>query len=302
LAQSQAHVRAQLQHETTLRESLRKAAEVNEKSLRQRRTALQNELLNMGEQLAIVQRRRDLSVAQVRRQEQLLRNQQSSVRQHENALDALYSFEQSIKGLNVQKDSRLGVLLAVEQELAQAPLLLQQQLANSANKISQLQRTLAELEATAVSSLTAPVDGIVNNVLSRRGAAIDSRTPFASIVPLDTEFEALLFVPSRALGEVEKQQSVFLDYDSYPARTHGYSSARITEISQALLDPREHFFPIEMQEPFYLVKAAPQWESWPEGSEPNLRSGMRFTAHLVVGEQTLIEKLLAPLKTLRARV
>ncbi len=302
LSHSIAQVQAQLRQETAMRESLLKSALLNERSLRQRTSAVHNELLNMGEQLAALTRRRELSMAQVRRQEVLLEKRQTSVQQHEGALDTLYSFEQSIQGLHAQKDSRFGVLLALEQELAQIPFLLQQQLAASDSKIAQLQRSLKELETSELFSLTAPADGVVNNVLSWRGAAVDSRTPFANIVPLDTEFEVLLFVPSRALGKVKEQQLVFLDYDSYPAQTYGYAAAQIVEISQALLDPREHLFPVQMQEPFYLVKAAPQWGSWHKERAQNMRSGMQFTAHLVVGEQTLLEKLLAPLKILRERV
>ncbi len=302
LSHSIAQVQAQLQQETVLRDSLVKSAALNEHSLRKRTAALRNELRSMQEQLDVLMLRRELSLAQVQRQDFLLQKRQTSVVQQEGALDTFYGFEQTIEGLNAQKDSRYGVLLAIEQELVQTPLLLEQQLAANNNKILQLQRSLKELESAELFSLTAPVDGVVNNILSNAGAAIDSHTPFASIVPTNTEFEALLFVPSRALGNVDVQQSVFLDYDSFPARSYGYSNAEIVEISQVLLDPREHLLPIEMHEPFYLVKASPLWEEgqWEEAG--NMRSGMQFTAHLVVGEQTLLERLVAPLKTLRERV
>lgn len=302
LSFSVAQVNAQLQQEQNLQHSLRKSAQITSQNLRARAQVLRHELERMAEQLHSLSLRRDLSRAQVQRQQRLLERRQISALQHEGALDALYSFEQTLEGLSAQKDSRQGALLALEHELAQVPLVLEQRLAASNNSMLQLQVKLKDLEVTGHFSLIAPVSGIVNNILRAHGATIDSRTPFATVLPEDTAFEALLFVPSRALAKVQEQQMVLLDYDSYPARIYGYSAAHITEVSLSVLDPREHLFPIDMQEPFYLVKAAPQLDSTGSESAQRWRAGMQFTAHLIVGEQTLLERLTAPLQTLRERV
>lgn len=302
LSYSIAQIHTQLHQEKILRNSLSQSARLNEANLAKRQQVLQHELGRMEDQWRALSLRRDLSIAQVQRHEVLFEKKQISILQYESVLDAFYGFEQSLEGLGAQKDSRTGALLALQHELAQAPFVLQQRLAASDSKISQLQVTLKELEVAEHFSLTAPVDGIVNNILRVHGAAVDSRTPFATILPEHTQFEALLYVPSRALAKVKKQQSVFLDYDSYPARTYGYFPARVIEVSLSLLDPREHLFPVDMQEPFYLVKASPQIEESAGGDTRELRAGMQFTAHLVVGEQTLLERLTAPLRTLRERV
>lgn len=302
LSYSIAQVQTQLQQEKRLQSSLMRSAQLSEESLSKRKAVLLQELEGMDLQLRSLRLRRDLSVAQVQRQKTLLDNRQVSVLYHETALDAVYGFEQSLGGLLAQKEAREGSLLVLEYELEQAPFSLEQQLLASNSKISQLQVQLKELEVTGHFSLIAPVDGVVNNILGVHGTTIDSRTPFATLLPEHTEFEALLYVPSRALAKVKAQQTVMLDYDSYPARTYGYFSARVVEVSQSLLDPREHLFPVDMQEPFYLVKASPHSESSVREEPRQLRAGMQFTAHLVVGEQTLLERLTAPLHTLRDRV
>lgn len=302
LSYSIAQVQAQLLQEQHLQSSLIRSAQLSEKSLTARKEVLRQELEGMALQLHSLRLRRDLSAAQVARQKILLENKQVSAAYHEAALDALYGFEQSLGGLLAQKEVRAGNLLVLENELAQAPFLLEQQLFASNSKISQLQVQLKEMEVTDHFSLIAPSDGVVDNILGVHGTAIDSRTPFATVLPEHSEFEALLYVPSRALAKVKTQQTVMLDYDSYPARTYGYFSARVVEVSQSLLDPREHLFPVDMQEPFYLVKASPHSEHSEREQRRQLRAGMQFTAHLVVGEQTLLERLTAPLHTLRERV
>ena len=302
LSSSIAKLRTQLQQEKSLRNALTLSARLNEKNLQQRQATLQQELARMDAQLRSLSLRRDLSLAQVQRQQTLVEKRQISVAQHENTLDVLYGFEQALQGLHAQKESRVGAMLALEQELLQLPFMLRQQLAASDSKIAQLHVQLKDLELTEHFGLTAPADGVVNNLLGVHGDAIDSRTPFATIIPEEAEFEALLYVPSRALAKIAEKQSVFLDYDSYPARSYGYFSAQVTEISQSILDPREHLLPIDMQEPFYLVRAAPQWHSSEFGERQQMRSGMQFTAHLRVGERTLLERLAAPLLTMRARV
>ena len=114
--------------------------------------------------------------------------------------------------------------------------------------------------------------------------------------------QALLYVPSRALGELRRAQQVLLAYDAYPATVYGYFPARIERIAETVVDPREHIFPLDVQEPIYLVRATPELFSAPHQGQLSFRSGMQFSAYVVIGRQSLLQRLLSPLQRLRRRV
>lgn len=264
--------------------------------------ARQEEMNALRAQLATVEKRRTLGERDVQRQAHLLTLRQAASVQHERALDSLYALEQAAQGVQAQIESATSALLGVQQRFDQEPFALQALVLEIERSLAQLRARRNELEVSDAFSLTAPSDGIVSNLLSHLGASVDPRVPFLTLLPAEPEMRALLYVPSRALGELADAQRVLLAYDAYPARVYGYFPARIERIADTVLDPREHIFPLDVQEPIYLVRAIPDLSAQANQDPLSFRSGMQFSAYVVTGQQSLLQRLLSPLQRLRSRM
>lgn len=264
--------------------------------------ARQEELNALLAQLNTIEKRRELGERDVQRQARLLTLRQTARVHHERALDSLYALEQTAQGVQAQIKSAAGALLSVEQQAEQEPYSRRAQVLEIEKTLAQLRARRNEVEVGDAFSLTAPSDGIVSNLLSHPGASVDPRIPFLTLMPPVLEMQALLYVPSRSLGELAAAQQVLLAYDAYPARVYGYFPARIERIADTVLDPREHIFPLDVQEPIYLVRATPELPVQVNDASLSLRSGMQFSAYVVTGQQSLLQRLLSPLQRLRSRV
>lgn len=279
-----------------------KQSKLNTRQIAQQLQARQQELDAMLAQLHVVKKRYELSEREVQRQARLLSLRQTASAQHERALDSMYSLEQAMQSVQAQIKAATATMLSLQQQLEQEPFTRQAQVLEVEKLLAQLRSRRAELEVGDAFTITAPSAGIVSNLLAMFGAAVNPRTPFLTLLPLTTDMQALLYVPSRALGLLGEAQQILLAYDAYPSRVYGYFPARIERIADTVLDPREHIFPLDVQEAVYLVRATPDLNS--EGSSENLsfRSGMQFSAYVVTGQQSLLQRLLSPLRRLRSRV
>lgn len=264
--------------------------------------ATREELDVLRAQLSIVEKRHSLSRKDVQRQAHLLALKQIASAQHERALDSLYALEMAMQGVQANIKSTSGALLSLEQKFEQEPFARQARVLEIDKALAQLRASKNELKVGDAFSLTAPNDGVVSNLLARLGESVDPRVPFLSLLPLEADMQALLYVPSRALGELAEAQQILLSYDAYPARVYGYYPARIDRIAETVLDPREHVFPLEVHEPIYLVRATPEVFVGANQDALSLRSGMQFSAYVVTGQQSLLQRLLSPLQRLRRRV
>lgn len=277
-------------------------AEVSLAGLAQRVAIAERELSMLHAQSQTLAQRQALSERELSRHQRLHAQGQLADAQLDRALDGVLNLQQAMAALQVQIEARAATLEELGQQQSLAPLQRDAQLLEAENQLAQLRSQAQQLEADAEFSLVAPADGIVNNLLSFTGAAVATGEPFLSIAPLGNQVQVLLYVPSRALGELLPGQQVLLSLDAYPVRVFGYFSARIDTLSASVMDPREHLFPHEVQEAVYLVKATPvAQEDWVL-RDVSIRSGMQFSAYVVTGKQTLLQRVTAPLRTLRQRV
>jgi membrane fusion protein len=277
-------------------------SDLNSQQLCAQIKARQEELEAMHAQLRTVEKRHALSEKDVQRQVRLLSLGQTASAQHERALDSLYALEEAMQSVQARSKSAAAALLGLEQQLDQEPFARQAQVLEIEKVLAQLYARRNELEVGDAFSLTAPSDGIVSNLLSPLGASVDPRIPFLTLLPSDAQMQALLYVPSRALGELADAQQILLAYDAYPARVFGYFPARIERIAETVLDPREHVFPLDVQEPIFLVRATPDLSFEADNENLSFRSGMQFSAYVVTGQQSLLQRLLSPLQRLRSRM
>ena len=170
------------------------------------------------------------------------------------------------------------------------------------SQVDQLDYRYRQIESEQSETLVASADGTVTAITAVTGQISDSRQPLMYINTADTGVEALLYVPSSAIGSIEPERTVLLEYDAYSQQSYGNYKAVITSISQTSIDPRQHLLPITtLQEPVYLVKAAlaQQFVSGPETHQ--VQPGMLFTADIVTDDRTILQHIFDPITRLKRK-
>ncbi len=265
---------------------------------RQKEVALQAELVLLRDQQELIESRRSLSEQDYARSSHLHKQGVLPDSLHDQQLDKLYGAQQLSRVNLLQIETRGQVLAEAQHQLAMQPLQLRHELLELERARSQLLTRRKEVETLGAFAVTAPAAGVVSNLLATQGDTLEPNQPLLTLLPADSQLEAWLYLPSRARGEVALQQEIMLAYDAYPVRTFGAFPATVTFIADTVMDPREVALPHELREPVYLVRARLGAKAIEDPALERLRPGMQFSAQIVTARQTLLQRVLAPLRSL----
>jgi membrane fusion protein len=203
-----------------------------------------------------------------------------------------------------QSDSALAKELAGKQTaLSQQQNALQQLPIATAQRISQLEASIAELEVRLKEAegrrgylLSAPVSGRVSALQAWVGKLADPKMPALSIVPDGDILEAALLVPARAIGFVAPGQTVHISYDTFPFQQFGFARGTVRTVSHTLLKPDEIVGPVVLREPFYRVGVALDRQTMRAyGAELPLEPDLQLQADILFDRRTLLAWILDPL-------
>lgn len=275
--------------------ALNERALVVDKQLRTRIDGIGVELSLLNEEHDLILKRLALAEQEHHSSATLFARKSISSREHNQTTSMWYSLLQMSTTTRLNMEAKKLAMQEARQQLTLQPLALQDEVLSLRGTLSQLLAQRDELATQGLFTITAPKDGSLSNLVSRAGDAADPRIPFATLLPLDSVLEALLYLPSRAIGDVEIGQAVMLSYDAYPYQIHGTFAATIANISTTVMDPREFLIPLELSEPVYLVRA--RIERQEVGDIP-LRPGLQFSAEIITGTENLLQRLLSPLTSL----
>ena len=145
-------------------------------------------------------------------------------------------------------------------------------------------------------SVLAPINGTVRVIASTVGEYVTPGQRVILLIPPDAVFEAELFVPSNAIGFLERGQEANIRLAAFPYQKFGVQTGHIAEISNTVLMPNEIPGNINIAEPVYRVRVQLDNQSVQAfGREIPLRSGMLLQATLIQEQRSLMEWLLEPL-------
>ena len=108
------------------------------------------------------------------------------------------------------------------QSLHELPQQVKATNAAAASDLAQLEQEQVEAQARGALTINAPVDGTVSAQLVKPGQVVQSGQPLLSLLPAGDVLEAELFVPSRAIGFIERGDNVRLRYQAYPYQKFGH--------------------------------------------------------------------------------
>ncbi len=161
--------------------------------------------------------------------------------------------------------------------------------------IEALSQQLTEYESRRRIVISAPAAGTVTAILAERGQTAGPGAPLLTILPVQTELEAQLLVPSRAIGFIEAGQRVALRYQAFPYQRFGSAHGRVKEIAKTLITPGETTLPVQLDEPVYRVTVALSEQSIKAyRQELNLQSGMLLDADVWLDRRRIIQWVFDP--------
>ncbi|WP_019369578.1 HlyD family secretion protein [Sphingomonas sp. HT-1] len=182
--------------------------------------------------------------------------------------------------------------------------------ADTARTVAQLRSNKAQLEQQRAQSdaerdviLVAPYAGRLVTVRAVIGSALDANTPLATVLPQGDKLEAVLWVPSRAIGFVTPGDQVRLMFDAFPYQRFGTGHGTVRAISTTPVDARE--LPsrtLADEGVVYRVKVQLEAQAIDAyGKSWVLAPGSRLRADLILDRQSLLDWVLDPLQAFRKR-
>jgi membrane fusion protein len=183
-----------------------------------------------------------------------------------------------------------------QNQLKQLPIAAAQRVAQLEASIAELEVHLKEIERRRGYQVSAPIAGRVSALQAWVGKLAEPKMPAMSIVPDGDVLEAELLVPARAIGFVSSGQTVHISYDTFPFQQFGFARGRVRTVSRTLLKPDEIVGPILLREPSYRVAVALEQQTIRAyGAELPLEPDMELEADILFDRRTLLAWILDPL-------
>jgi HlyD family secretion protein len=199
------------------------------------------------------------------------------------------SIDQSLKKLKQIEADYLRQLHAERNE-AQAQI---DKLAKELEK-QQHRRELLELKA--------PQDGVIKDLATHTaGTVVQPGTVLASLVPRDEKLKAEVWVSNEDIGFVRPGQPVKLKFATYPFQKYGMGQGTVEHVSadaQSEEEARDKGLQGAGQRPLrYKALVALDGNALEtDGVKYPLSVGMQTTAEILLGDRTVAEYLLSPVK------
>jgi membrane fusion protein len=170
--------------------------------------------------------------------------------------ESLLIAKQTLSSLKQRYSARETELTQTRSSLQQMPTDSARRLQPLRSELAQLEQRMAEIGGRRSFVVRAPIAGRVTNLQAAVGKIADPRRLQLDILPLASPLQAVLFVPTRAIGFIRPGQRVRLLYDAFPFQRFGTYSGRVVSVSQTILSDAGLSAPFELKEPAYKVVSA----------------------------------------------
>ena len=254
-------------------------------------------LVQIKTQLSILQDQETLAISEVNNYESLYASNSVSLIENNRAKKELLNIRNNIQTVKRELESLKNTISMQERELALLSSLHENELGELRRQIYDIDQQLLKIQAQSEAIIIAPISGIVTGIQGSVGQNLKDSIPLITIIPENSVLEVNLLVPVRAAGFLAVGQTLNVRYDAFPYQKFGTYKAVIRKISQSVFLPGETLnFPINSNEPFYIVQASLESESISAyGDDIRLKPGMTLSADINLEERTLLEWLLEPL-------
>ncbi len=257
-------------------------------------TQIEESLKTQQQRLAILQTRLDGA-------EKLLKQNSMSQVEYQKHLEEMLVQKQQLQELERAKVNKENALIQAKVEILQLPIRVESRINEIEDVISELNQRMAEVQGRKVYEIRAPIGGKVTALQAREGQW-QSNIPLLAIFPNDAKMQVELFVPTRAIGFIDENQTVRIRFDAFPYQRFGIFEGKVAMVSKHVLLPSELPVPLELKEPVYRVTVELDAQFVTAyGKELPLQAGMALEADIILDRQTLFDWILDPLFSLKGR-
>jgi len=265
-------------------------------SLEQRMAQGQRDQITLGEEMRLQEQQIASAKKLLDQFRPLLEDKIISDLQFEQQRQTLLDQTARLQTLKRQKS-------ASEAELAQARDERQRLSAQHKVERATLDRDLLNLQqeklqrrSARVTLLKAPFAGVVSGLLATPGQSVSAGSVLASVVPANTQLQAVLYVPSTAMGFIKAGQRVRVSYDAFPYQRFGQYGGTVSSVSQTDVPVQGTQGSGADRRAVFLVRVAldsTQVKAY--GAEIALRPGHTLTADIEIDRRRLYRWMLDPL-------
>ena len=261
------------------------------------------------EQIALQQRRVALAEESVARYNELTAANFVSSAQAQGSQAELLDQRQRLADLQRANTASARSLATTRAELRDLRVQAQRDQAAALRNVAVVEQDLTENEARREFVVRAPQDGTATAISAEPGQAVSASQVLLAILPVDTQLEAELYAPSRAVGFLKPGMDVVLRYPAYPYQKFGQYRGQVREIAGSALRAEELAMPGTptaagpASEPLYRVRVKLDRQAVTAyGANQPLRSGMALEASVLLEQRRLYEWVLEPLYSISGRV
>lgn len=198
--------------------------------------------------------------------------------------------------------SKHSALKQIESEYEQLPTHHQAKMNQIESAISELTQKETEIAGRREMMIRAPVKGTVSSLGVHEGDWVN-QLPLLSILPDQAKLEVELYIPSRAIGFIEVNQTVRVRYDAFPHQRFGIYKGKITSISRNVLIPQELSVPLELKEPVYKVTVLlDDIMVQAYGKKFEVQPGMSLEADIILDKRNILQWMLEPIYSIKGHL
>ena len=217
--------------------------------------------------------------------------------------DVLLSLKQQSSSIQSENLALHSQIEKIDNQQVQLPIEQQKITFQLETQVKDIQVKLAKIKQQRLGELRAPIDGVISGLLVKLGKSVTSNQNLMSILPADSTMQAIIYVPTKAFGFIEKGQKARIRYHAFPYEKFGVFEGEITEISANVILPDETDTPGIIVQPSYRVIIDLTTDHiFAYGKAIPLRAGMRLDADIVVEERSLIHWLFDPVFSIEGRL
>lgn len=217
--------------------------------------------------------------------------------------DTLLALQHQSAALDSEKISLSEQIASTKSAMELLPIKQESVLLRLSKDLEDAQVQLAKIGQQHIAELRAPVGGTVTGLLTKAHKPASEGQTLLSILPEGSILQAVLYVPTSAIGFVEPEQKIRIRYDAFPFEKFGIYEGRVQEISENVILPTETEIPGTITDPSYRVVVELTSESIEAyGKTFPLRASMTLDADIILEERTLLRWLFDPLYSMRGKL
>lgn len=186
-------------------------------------------------------------------------------------------------------------LLQIQNDIASAEGESRLAAAQSDRALAMIDQEAAEHDGRSRIQVFATSGGTVTALSADVGQTVSAGTAMATILPMNSELEAHLLVPSRAIGFVSKGQKVLLRLAAFPYQKFGQPQGQVIRVETSPINESSTNANAGQDQVYRVVVRLHRQSVTAYGRRQSFRAGMSFEADICQERKKLIEWVLDPL-------